>query len=71
MSPWWEIVLRRFGVIMLVLCLPGLVLPVVGVVDEGLGEIEPVTLAVIALAYVASVAMYGALAFFTIRAYRR
>jgi hypothetical protein len=66
-----DVALRRFGVIALVLTLPGLALPVFALVQNGIGELTTFAMVVIAMGLIAAFGLYVALGYFTLRAFRR
>jgi len=68
---WLDHLLRRYGIVMLILALPGLALPAVAIAQEGIGELSVLQLVVIGFGYLASLAGYAALIFLTARAFRR
>lgn len=63
--------LRRFGIVVLILALPGLVVPAIAVAQSSSADLSAFQWIVIGLAYGASFAAYVALIYFTVRAYRR
>lgn len=68
---WLDSFLRRYGIVILVLTAPGLVLPVVAIASDGIGGMSIVSLIVMGVGFLVALALYGALAYFTIRALRR
>ena len=63
-------VLRRYGVVLLIVTFPGLVLPLVAVAQNG-DELSVVNAVVVGVGYVGALALYGGLAYLTVRAYKR
>jgi hypothetical protein len=66
-----DVALRRFGVIALVLTLPGLALPLFALVQNGIGELTTFAMVVIAMGLIAAFGLYVTLGYFTWRAFRR
>ena len=66
-----DVALRRFGVVVLFLTLPGLAVPVFALVQNGIGDLSIVGIVVIAMGMIAAFGMYAALGYLTWRAFRR
>jgi len=63
--------LRRFGIVLMIFMLPGLIVPAVAISQSPSEEVSVFQWLVVGLGYGAAFAGYVALTYFTVRAYRR